>query len=370
MSRRFRRWRNGNRDKRKHCRDPAVIVVVSYPGEEHTAVVVEHLARAGREVVQIDLADFPARRTIEFSWSSKKKPEFFIQHDGRRVNLADAGAVWWRRVTGFAVDPCIGHGERSAFAHSETSQAVYGMLDSLSCPWMNPREADAAAHHKPYQWTVAQELGLQLPRTLVTTDARAAREFIESVRPAKVVFKAFLAAIQEWRETRLVEQEDLDRLDLVRYAPVIFQEYVPGVDLRITMIGDDMVAAELDVRNTSYEVDMRMVVGEGIVAAVTLPDSVQTKLRNLQHRLKLVYGAIDMRRTEAGEYVFLEVNPAGQWLFVEQRTGQPIARALADYLCAVSEKPALARGREGAKSAKSGYRKTEKTHAPDPTHTG
>jgi glutathione synthase/RimK-type ligase-like ATP-grasp enzyme len=325
-----------------------MILVVSYPGEEHTAQVVDHLTRAGREVVQIDLAEFPAQRQIEFSWSNTCKPEFFTQHDGRRVNLANASAVWWRRVTNFAVDPAMGYGEHSAFAHSETSQAVYGMLDSLSCPWMNPREADAAAHHKPYQWTLAHELGLKLPRTLVTTNAQAAREFIDSVRPAKVVFKAFLAAIQEWRETRLIEQEDLDRLELVRYAPVIFQEYVPGVDLRITMIGDDIFAAEIDVRNTSYEVDMRMVVGEGLVKAVTLPQAVQTQLRKLQHRLKLVYGAIDMRRTEEGEYVFLEVNPAGQWLFVEQRTGLPIARALADYLCAVSDKHDASQGRETA----------------------
>ena len=344
-----------------------MILVVSYPGEEHTALVVDHLMRAGREVVQIDLAEFPAQRQIEFSWSSARQPQFMIQHDGRRVNLADASTVWWRRVASFAVDPCIGHGERSAFAHSETSQAVYGMLDSLACPWMNPREADAAAHHKPYQWTIAHELGLKLPRTLVTTDAKAAREFIDSVRPAKVVFKAFLAAIQEWRETRLIEQEDLDRLDLVRYAPVIFQEYVPGVDLRITMIGDDIYAAEIDVRNTSYEVDMRMVVGEGIVKAATLPAAVQTKLRKLQRRLRLVYGAIDMRRTEGGEYVFLEVNPAGQWLFVEQRTGLPIAQALADYLCVSSERHDAS---QGHKTARNGYGKMEKTYASKPTYPG
>ncbi|WP_363254453.1 MvdC/MvdD family ATP grasp protein [Polaromonas sp.] len=366
MSRRLKRSRNGSRGKRE-LRDSAVILVVSYPGEEHTALVVDHLTRTGREVVQIDLADFPARRAIELIWSNTRKPEFLIEHDGRRVNLAEASAVWWRRVANFAVDPSIGYGERSTFAHSETSQAVYGMLDSLSCPWMNPREADAAAHHKPYQWTVAHELGLKVPRTLVTTNAQAAREFIESVRPAKVVFKAFLAAIQEWRETRLIEQEDLDRLELVRYAPVIFQEYVPGVDLRITMIGNDIFAAEIDVRNTSYEVDMRMVVGEGIVNAVTLPDAVQTKLRKLQHRLKLVYGAIDMRRTEAGEYVFLEVNPAGQWLFVEQRTGLPIARALADYLCIVSENHNATQRRGTAAKA---YPRTEKSHDSIPAHPG
>ena len=344
-----------------------MILVVSHPGEEHTAAVVGHLAKTGREVVQIDLADFPASRQTAFSWSDARPPEFLIEHDGRRVDLAAARAVWWRRIASFAIDPSITRGEHHAFAHSETTQALYGMLDSLGCPWMNPREADAAAHHKPYQWSVAHQLGLTLPRTLVTTDAQAAREFIDSLRPGRVVFKAFLAAIQQWRETRLVEAEDLARLELVRYAPVIFQQYIAGVDLRITMIGDQIFAAEIDVRHTSYEFDMRMVVGEGVVAPVTLPPAVQTQLRQLQRRLGLVYGAIDMRRTDAGEYVFLEVNPAGQWLFVEQRTGLPIAQALADYLCAASDRHAALAGRAPGRRARS---KQESNDVVNTAHSG
>jgi hypothetical protein len=39
-----------------------------------------------------------------------------------------------------------------------------------------------------------------------------------------------------------------------------------------------------------------------------------------------------MRRTPAGEHIFLEVNPAGQWLFMEQRTGQGITDAFAQHL--------------------------------------
>jgi glutathione synthase/RimK-type ligase-like ATP-grasp enzyme len=337
-----------------------MILVISYPGEEHTALVIEHLARAGREVVQIDLADFPARRAIEAHWCGNKKPALLIEHEGRFVNLAGAKVVWWRRVTNFAIDPSITRGERSAFARSETAEAVYGMLDSLACPWVNPREADASAHHKPYQWTIAHELGLTLPPTLVTTDANAARAFIDSIGRPNVVFKPFLATINEWRETRLVEQEDVDRLDLVRLAPVIFQRYISGADLRITMIGDEIFAAEIDARGTSYEVDMRMVVGEAAVKAVTLPTPLQNKLRRLQRRLGLEYGAIDMRRTDEGEYVFFEVNPAGQWLFVEQRTGLPIAKAMADHLMKLS----------GSRTTKAVRYRVEKKHAAYPTHPG
>ena len=65
---------------------------------------------------------------------------------------------------------------------------------------------------------------------------------------------------------------------------------------------------------------------------VTLDSDLQQKLLALQRKLSLVYGAIDMRRTPSGDYYFLEVNPAGQWEFVEERTQLPITRAIADLL--------------------------------------
>jgi len=69
--------------------------------------------------------------------------------------------------------------------------------------------------------------------------------------------------------------------------------------------------------------------------AISLAD-VSDKLLALLQRLGLVYGAIDMRRTPDGEYYFFEVNTAGEFLFVEDRTGQPIARAIADWLAGIS----------------------------------
>jgi glutathione synthase/RimK-type ligase-like ATP-grasp enzyme len=309
-----------------------VILLVSYPGEDHADLVVQHLEQAGRELVRIDLGDFPMRSGLQAHWTPDGPPRYLVEHSGQMVDLARADVVWWRRVRPFEIDPGMVREQRRSFAFNETAQAVHGMLDALTCPWMNPRVADEAAHHKPYQWAVAKTLGMLLPRTLVTTQPAAAREFIRQLGSRRVVFKAFLASIDEWRETRLVEQEDIDRLDLVRYAPVIFQEYIAGVDLRITVIGEQIFAAQIDARKTSYPVDMRMVVGEGKVEPVELPSKVQGQIRALQRALGLRYGAIDMRRTDAGEHYFLEVNPAGQWLFVERATGLPIARALADEL--------------------------------------
>ena len=280
----------------------------------------------------LDMADLPARVGMALGWNNGTLPSYRLNTASGPVDLREVKVGWWRRVRPFTADPAVRSPQDVAFVHSETSQAVNGLLDSLPCTWVNPRASDTAAHQKPLQWSVAREVGLRLPRTLVTNEPTAARDFIDSVGLGKTIFKAFLASVEAWRETRLVLQEDLGKLDSVKYAPVIFQEYVTGVDLRITIIGEEVFAAEIDAQETSYPVDMRMVVGESKVKAVKLPEDVTRKLLELQRRLGIIYGAIDMRRTPEGEYYFFEVNPAGQWLFVEQRTGLPIGEAMAAYL--------------------------------------
>ena len=121
----------------------------------------------------------------------------------------------------------------------------------------------------------------------------------------------------------------------MRYAPVIFQEHIPAVvDLRVTIVGDELFAAEIGSQKTAYPVDFRMDMDRAEVRAHKLPDEIERRLHALMDTAGIVYGAADLRLTPEGEYVFLEINPAGQWLFVERLTGQPITAALCAYLMA------------------------------------
>jgi glutathione synthase/RimK-type ligase-like ATP-grasp enzyme len=146
-----------------------------------------------------------------------------------------------------------------------------------------------------------------------------------------VVYKAFSGTERTWRETRVLKLEEVALLDAVHYAPVIFQGYIPAVfDLRVTIVGGAVFAAEIHSQTTAYKHDFRMTMHEAEIRAHALPDLVAAKLLALMDALGLVYGALDLRLTPEGDYVFLEINPAGQWLFIEQRTGQPISDAIAD----------------------------------------
>jgi len=118
----------------------------------------------------------------------------------------------------------------------------------------------------------------------------------------------------------------------VRYAPVTFQQFVPAVlDLRVIVVEDEIFAAAIR-SEPEYRTDYRPGIGSAEFFPYTLPDDVASALLALHRRLGLVYGASDFRVTPDGQHVFLEVNPAGEYLFASERTGQPVPQAIAACL--------------------------------------
>jgi glutathione synthase/RimK-type ligase-like ATP-grasp enzyme len=307
-----------------------VIVVVSHEGDEHAAPVLRSLRRRGADAVLVDLADFPRRADVALRFGGRGAGAEVRTPSGR-LRAGAITAVWWRRPQPFDV----GRGLRYAdaeFAFRQVKEALAGFAASLDATWVNDPWREAAASHKPFQLSRAARGGLAVPPTLVTNDPARARAFVRARGRRRTVHKALHATAGDWRPTRLVGPGDLARLDGVRQAPLVLQEYVPGVDVRVTVVGDRLFPAEIDARDTASPEDFRPVWQEARIAACTLPETVERRLRALVAELGLRYAAIDLRRRAGGEHVFLEVNPSGQWLFVEQRTGQPITAAVARLL--------------------------------------
>jgi len=308
-----------------------VIVIVSHAADAHTARVLDELARLEREAELIDTAEFPSRARLRHRFEGGvQRPELTV--GGRRVDLARAGVGWWRRPQPFTLEDGVAP-EAVSFAYTECHEAVAGLWGALPIPWVNPPHLDEAAHHKPYQLAVAARVGLRVPRTLITNDPDAARDFIAEVGTARTVYKTFLATADNWRETRTVDPVELDLLDQVRLAPIIFQEYVlASADIRVTVVGPSLFPAAIVPAPGGYALDYRMDLEGACFRATDLPSATEARIRSLVEHLGLVYGAIDLRRTPDGDHVFLEINPAGEWLFVEERTGQPITRSFASLL--------------------------------------
>lgn len=311
-----------------------MILIISSEADEHATAVREQLADGSADVRLLDLSEFPTRLGLSINYGRDDGHSLSGEEFGHAA-LADCAVAWWRRPQPFELHPDVTERADYRFAYTECKSAIDGLWLLLDAFWVNDPIRDDAAARKVHQLNVARTVGFEVPATCVTNDPGDARAFVEELAPDPVVYKAFSATPEAWRETRILREEETELLDSVRYAPVIFQEYVPaGVDLRVTVVGDDVFPAAIHSQETSYRADFRMTMDEARMEAVDLPADVLDLVRAFMDELGLVYGAIDMRRTPDGEYVFLEINPSGQWLFVEERTGQPITEAFADLLAA------------------------------------
>lgn len=310
------------------------VLIIAPDRDEHAVVVKDEIARIGGRAEIVDLAFFPesAGLTIRYDCCERGR-SFGLELDRRSLNLAEFGSVWWRRPHPPRVNEAMGAATHRLFAANEAQEALTGLWHSLDAQWINDPSRDLVAHRKAYQLRVAQDVGLFIPATVITNDPQQALRFIDSRGYRSVVYKAFAATEEEWRETRLLRPEELALIQHVQHAPVIFQEYVEAVyDLRVTVVGEDIFAAAIHSQETGYVVDCRIDIRSARIEAVTLPPEVESLVRALMRRLGLVYGAIDMRLAPDGRYVFLEINPAGQWLYIEVASGQPIAAAMARAL--------------------------------------
>jgi len=318
------------------------IVIISEPRDIHALSVVEALSKHGaRDTVLLNFGDFPQRMSIHQHLPASGGNDAFALTlpDGRRLPLEAVRGVWWRRPQAYGIPAQGMTTEARQFALSETATAFQGMWQCTSCLWMNDIVRDAAAAHKPWQLHLAKQCGLTIPETLITNDPAEARAFWERLR-GEVVYKPFLQTIQSWRETRKLIPQELALLDSVKLAPVIFQSLVPGaLDLRVTIVGDEVMAAAVDLRKVDYQLDVRL--NQQAYERHDLPADVADKLLRLMRRLGLEYGAVDLRMTPEGEYFFFEVNPAGQFLFVERACQLPISDVMARHL--LSGKPSVLR---------------------------
>jgi glutathione synthase/RimK-type ligase-like ATP-grasp enzyme len=121
----------------------------------------------------------------------------------------------------------------------------------------------------------------------------------------------------------------------IERAPGIYQTVIEkAYELRITVVEHAIFAVRINSQdNEVTSLDWRRDL-DGVRYAVEpdLPEKFRDRLLAFHSRAGLVYGAYDFIVTPGGEYVFLEVNQVGQWLWIEDATGVQVSAAIASTL--------------------------------------
>ncbi len=307
------------------------VLVVAPAADSHARAVLAELRRRRVPVASLDTARFPERAALALRLGAGASWRGALR-SGEPLDPEQVRAIWWRRPEPYRLHPSL-RGRRRDGAFCAADDALGAFWSALDARWVNDPAHDEAAEHKPRQLALAARLGLPIPETLVTNDPAAARAFVAARPDGATIHKNVTGAPALLRHTALARPGDRALFASVRHLPLMFQERVPGTDLRVTAVGDELFAAEIDAGKDP--IDVRANLPRARMRPVPLQPGVAAKLHHLVRTLGLTYAALDLRRRADGEHVFLEVNPSGEWLYVERRTGQPITRAVAAVLASV-----------------------------------
>lgn len=247
-------------------------------------------------------------------------------------------SVWYRRLRSPERPESIEPGMHR-YCLGEAQAFVRGLGHAAATRVMSPPDAIYYAENKMVQLRAARAIGLRVPASCITNDPSRARSFIAS--HDRTVAKAlrsgwFEDTSGQWSIfTTEITPEMAASLDSVSLAPAIFQELIPKrCDIRVTIVGQEIFAAEIDSQSDdSSRIDWRRTNDPKLKhTRCTLPEDLERRLLSLMSMLRLEFGAIDLVRRPDNEYVFLEVNPNGQWLWIDDQLDMGITAAVASWL--------------------------------------
>jgi glutathione synthase/RimK-type ligase-like ATP-grasp enzyme len=307
-----------------------LILIVTNRTDYTADWLILELERRSTAFRRFNTEDYPASIGIE--WALDRA---FLRWNEYELDLASVTAVWYRRPVPPAFDlwPTP---EEGKWASAESRAALEGVWRSLDAHWVNHPDRNRMASSKLEQLTRAQRLGFHVPETLVTNKSDDLSAFLRDCGSSGIVCKP----LEEGRvgedvffTTRFIPDAN-DAFNDLGPEPYLFQKFIDkAYDIRVTVIGNEVFATRIASQETEKgRADWRAA-GD---AARHNPEQLPPDLVELSLRLIRSYGlefaAIDLARSRSGEYLFFEVNPNGQWAWIEQLTNQPLGAALADLL--------------------------------------
>ncbi|MDE1975359.1 MAG: hypothetical protein KGI49_02515 [Patescibacteria group bacterium] len=318
----------------------SVLILTNSVDGEHTDSVISNLVKRKESVFRLNVDELATGKIkLEFH-ADQSSPSFQLSDGPVTIASDDIKSVWYRRPNNFRLamsDPV-----QRRFAEEESRYVLDGLWLGMDKQfWISRPDKIEYDRKKLFQLKIAHEAGFRIPKTIVTNDPQKAKSFLGGCSNG-AVFKTIKQGFLDYGDrgfnipTTLVGPKQIENIDLVKCPPCLFQELImKDYELRVTIVGGQVFAVRIDSqKHVKTSVDWRdpALIGSLDYELVELPEHIHRMCMNITAGLGLEFGAIDLAVTTTGEYVFFEINPNGQWYWLERLTGACISDAIADML--------------------------------------
>lgn len=318
----------------------SVLIITKSNDNESVEFVTKAIEEKGGNTFRLDTDRFPTEIKLVARYGRRSERLTLASEQGE-IDLQNITAIWHRRLNiGGKIPDTLDPQIRNA-SIGESRATVMGMIASLRAFRIDHIQHIRHAENKQLQLQVAREIGLDVPRTLITNDPQAVIEFAQGCESGVITKMLSSFAVYEGGQEKVVftnrlKPQDLNELSGLRLCPMTFQEMLPKqLELRVTVVGQDVFSASIDSQSSDRAtLDWRRD-GVGLLEdwkPYNLPEDVKGRLLRLMDYFGLNYGAADIIVTPDQRHVFLEVNPAGEFFWLERCPGLPISKAIASVL--------------------------------------
>jgi len=251
------------------------------------------------------------------------------------LNVQDYKSVWFRRT----MFPDLNDLNRSEkiYILNELDSLFSNLYELINSKWLSAPKFVYRAENKLLQLKTASELGWKIPPTIVTNSLSLIREFYYQHSEDIVVKPLANSAIDNEFKNELiftskVTNKEIEQLDDFDMTPCIFQKNIKKeYEIRVTVVGNKLFSASIDSQiDDETKVDWRRKMLQ--FKPIELPIQIQNLCFELVRNLGLNFGAIDLIKTPNDDYIFLEINPNGQWVWIENQTGLKISDSVIEFL--------------------------------------
>ena len=315
-----------------------MILILSNKWDLTVDFVVSELRRRGQDYLRINTED------LALGEATISLPEFhiWVTKGAQKHDLTEDVHVIWNRRPGRPFDSVPPEEQPPNSTQRFVNEQWFCWLEALQLLpdvlWINHPLANCQMENKVRQLRLASEGGFSVPSTIVSNDAAAARSHLERYENRVIAKALFSPLIQETDQdyfifTNLVREIESDDDCAIRVSPCIFQEpIVPKIDYRVTVVGDEVIPVRIEPGNRG-EVDLDWRTQEDGLRfhRCSLPDEVENLCLSFVKRSGLVFGALDLLEQD-GRFFFLEINPNGEWGWLQKPNGIPIAETLCDLM--------------------------------------
>lgn len=335
-------------------RHQQVLIITHSQDNQSIADACALLEARGAEAIRLNTDLYPEQIALSSDYRQGRWHHELQLPDQAPVDLSLLESIWYRRMR--IGKSLTGQMEPDLLRPTieESRRTLLGVLHTLPAFCMDPFWLIRYTDNKEVQLRQAALSGLSIPKTLLSNSPAAVKRFYQECQGQMVAkmqtsFAVYIGEEEHVVFTNLMTEEDMQDIDSLTACPMIFQEAIPKkLEIRATIVGNQVFASAVNSQVSGKSDHDWRKNGLGLISdwePYTLPEQVKARLIKLMDGLGLNYGAADFILTPAGEHIFLEVNPVGEynWLdaHADPRHGHPITEAIVDTLLGTSHRRVL-----------------------------